>query len=537
MKIDIKIFDKLKWILLISWPVFGCLLFDTGKIEIPYLIINFFVIFFTVLYLLIKKVKIKKINYKNLNISVLLSCYVDVLFMKYIGKNLEYLIDIINMESIKFLFYSVVSIVTFPTILFCIYLFIDKIIPIIKKEICKLTKVEKKYLKIYLGISSFIVILLSIFTSVFSVPLSDEYYYLYDVMYTTDSGLLAYKDAYIDIGHAENDIRQHLFGVFSLPIAIPAHIISELLFFIPSNFSYYVVMTIMQFLLLGLTIIMIGKLLKIKDKEKKYLYFLFSLSYPFIMFGLILEQYVIGLFYLILTIYLYDRYKNKINYIFIGAVGTLVTSGIMFFLITKFRNIKDWISKLFKCFVAYLGITILSGQLYQFFSFGERFEFLTNFSGKDLPFYYNFCQFSHFVEGLFLVLPGKVSYSASGVVSYKLELVESISIIGIIIMVLMFISFILNRKNRFAIISFIWVLFSFVILGVVGWGTVENGLILYSLYFAWAYYSLFYLLVKKIFKNSKICNFVLVFCSLVIFSFAIIEMFNVLKFAFMFYLR
>jgi hypothetical protein len=40
---------------------------------------------------------------------------------------------------------------------------------------------------------------------------------------------------------------------------------------------------------------------------------------------------------------------------------------------------------------------------------------------------------------------------------------------------------------------------SFLVLCLVGWGTAENGLILYSLYFGWAYFCLAFLAVEKLF--------------------------------------
>ena len=41
-------------------------------------------------------------------------------------------------------------------------------------------------------------------------------------------------------------------------------------------------------------------------------------------------------------------------------------------------------------------------------------------------------------------------------------------------------------------------LFSVVIMLVMGWGTTENGLILYALYFSWPFFCLLFQLVEKI---------------------------------------
>ena len=49
-----------------------------------------------------------------------------------------------------------------------------------------------------------------------------------------------------------------------------------------------------------------------------------------------------------------------------------------------------------------------------------------------------------------------------------------------------------------------------VVLLIIGWGTVENGLVLYSLYFAWAYLSLYFLFLKKILKKERFLQIVII---------------------------
>ena len=78
------------------------------------------------------------------------------------------------------------------------------------------------------------------------------------------------------------------------------------------------------------------------------------------------------------------------------------------------------------------------------------------------------------------------------------------NLLGIIILVLVTISFILNKKDKLSKISYYWVIFSVLLLCVVGWGTQENGLVLYSLYFSWAFIILIYNLFKWIFNKLKI---------------------------------
>ena len=119
--------------------------------------------------------------------------------------------------------------------------------------------------------------------------------------------------------------------------------------------------------------------------------------------------------------------------------------------------------------------------------------------------------------------------------AYWLEPVKSISIIGVAILVICLISFIMNRKNKFAKISFLWIIFSFIILCVIGWGTQENGLILYSLYFGWAYISLIYMFINKIIKNDKIKTGIILLMCIVFCLVNIPEFIKIFEFGLEFY--
>ena len=88
------------------------------------------------------------------------------------------------------------------------------------------------------------------------------------------------------------------------------------------------------------------------------------------------------------------------------------------------------------------------------------------------------------------------------------------NLFGIGLLVLCIISFVLNRKNKFAKISFAWVAFSPVLLVLIGWGAKENGMILYTLYFGWAFISLFIMLINKIPKKLFVIKHVLYSISL-----------------------
>lgn len=420
----------------------------------------------------------------------------------------------LNINIIK----AFLGILALPALIFIVYKFIELVIPKVKKFITTLTTAEKNYIQIILVISVVLTFFTIHITDAFCKPNA------LDVIYTTDSADLMLKDVYCNVSHNENDLRQPLFGIFALPFGIIARFISEFVFFVPSEYAYEAVMTVFQFLITTITTILIARLMKIEEKDKKYLYMLFSLSFPYIIFNLVLEQYAIAVFYLILTVYWFKN-CDGVNYAYIGATGTLITSGILFPLITKYKNIKQYIKDIIMCAGIFVAILIIGGQFTQIVTFKYTLTSLMKFA-KPLPLIDKTYQFLNFVQAIFFSCKGQiVGYR------YLLQPVETASIVGIVLLVIMVISTIINRKEFMAKVSFAWVLFSILVLVVVGWGTTENGLILYTLYFAWAYLCLYYLFLNKICKNRKIFIALLIITVIAMAFLNLKEFLNIMLFA------
>ena len=89
-------------------------------------------------------------------------------------------------------------------------------------------------------------------------------------------------------------------------------------------------------------------------------------------------------------------------------------------------------------------------------------------------------------------------------ISWQMVPASKIHPAGTLILVLCAISALLNRKKKSSLLAAGWVGFSLVMLLGLGWGTAENGLILYALYFGWAYLVLLFQLAEKIGQVSKV---------------------------------
>ena len=480
-----------------------------------------------------KYLKNIEFNKKNILISFFISMYSLKYYLRFENnfvKSLNNLVE--NHFGIIFddFIYKIIILLSVPFFSLLIYLFIKKIIPIIKSFFCRLSKNEKKYLIIISSLGLFISIEIPFVTTAFSIPMHDNKLCIYDVIYTSDSGAITYEDAFFNVSYAENDIRQPLFGIFSLPFSIIGKFIAEILFFVPERYDYVSAMTFIQFVLLSVSTILISRMLKLKEEDKKYFYLLFSISFSYMIFSIILEQYVIGLFYLILTCYCFYEKKLKPNYLYVGAVGTMLTSGIVFPLISKIKNLKKYIIDAFKCLAVFLSVLTVGGQFPQIFLMFTNFNSLTSTFAKKMGFIDKFYQFINFVKGILIAPKGKI-VEVLNHPSYQLVEVKNIMIIGVFILLIVIVGYILNRKNKFANFCILWVIFSAILLLFIGWGTSENGLILYSLYFAFAYLSLFYLFFRRVIKSDKIFGIFMILLCLMILTCNIQELINIFSFA------
>lgn len=511
MEKNIQLGDKvsriLQVILFFSLPALSLFLCrNTDKwIMIVSLVLAFGISFFLVRYIF--KNIFENINVVNLIFSFLVSDYILFYYYSY-HKILPFRNNYYSFADWKLTILTILSMFALTIIVYFLW---KKLFPAVKKFFKSLTKFEKIFLIIMSIVALVLTLIIYNVTHAFYFANSN-----YDVIYTADSSALFKGDAFFNINMEENDLRQPLFGLFSLPFALLAKVLSQVFFFVPNGYAVF--LTTIQIILFAVTLVLIMRLFKLSEKSKLNFVLLYLACFSSISFSFILEQYIIGLFYLILTIYTYYFSKYEVNYSYIGATGTMLTSGAFFPFISHFKNIKTWLKNILKCFLVFLIIMVIFGQLGQIFYFPEWLEKMVSFTGTKIGFNDKLIQFISFIKNIFIAPVAAVSDN-NWFFGYYVTPIYHYSKVGILLLIICFISFVMNRKNKMAIISFIWILFSFVLLCVVGWGTEENGLNLYSLYFSWAYIGLIYLFFERLLQNNllkKIIVFVIVVCFLVI---------------------
>lgn len=386
----------------------------------------------------------------------------------------------------------ITCLMSFTAICICLYFVYSKVLYSIKTLFRTFDKTDKRALKVFSALFILLIIIAYSITYIFwgTCEIKGAGY---DIIYTTDTGALFTMDCWLNVGAYENDLRQPLFGAFSAPFTAIPYAASKIMSFVPN--LYPLLMAIEQAIILLITVSMITKMMKLQHTERAFAYVAMTLSFPVLLFSLNLEQYIFAVFWLILLIYsVTEREIASNKAVFIAATGSLLTSAVMLPLIyDKEKGIGKNILSIINTGFSFVAMCFLFGKGLCFVSIVSKLKELSEFSGKSVTLIQRLKQYSAFVRGCFV-------YPKSTIDGGRIFLNEAtgFDFIGIALLVLTVVGFILNRKSIFAKISFAWVCFSFVMLALVGWGSAENGMILYTLYFGWAFCSLVIMLINKI---------------------------------------
>lgn len=322
----------------------------------------------------------------------------------------------------------------------------------------------------------------------------------FDLIYSADSGYLVNQDVFRNIGAEQNDLRQPLYGVFAMPFATVAWLISRPLFFVPN--SYVLVLQVLEMLLFLAAVVLLSRMMKLQDVEKILFLVLLSVTYPVLIFSLTAEQYLLAVFYLILMIYLQDE-KTQGSVCYIGATGSMLTTGIFFPLITWDRNFGKFVKNTLKLCAMFFGVMILSGRLTTFLDVGTYIEGYAPYAGGDVELADKLRQYVNFVGCSFLAPASRVDFETYRHVSWQMVPVTGWRFAGILVMVCAALGVIVSRKERFSRICGAWMAFSLLLLGIVGWGTIDNGLMLYTLYFGWAFVAMCFRFAEHVLREHR----------------------------------
>ncbi len=373
----------------------------------------------------------------------------------------------------------------------------------------KYSKEEKRYICITLfaGVS-----LICYFFSRTSGPWNSL-----DLVYQTDT-IFVYDHYYPvfsygfdfdwDIGNG--GIRHPLATMITYPIFILVSIVSNLLFWIPNIQA--VLYAVIQLILLIFTAIMLGRMI-----NSKWIYYLFTLSYPFILFTVLVEKYPLAVFLIVLYIYttVFERSKKVSRYALIAASGMMVTSALLGVLYGSGKTIKKRLLEYNEAIMLFLITLIGTGRIHYIFDFYRllhqnsvmfyeepvaQWGLLNKFLG-----FLNLCASS--------LLP--VAYEGTELNFYWIHLTDRVNYFGLAVLLIVLFACIKYVKVRYVLPFIIWFLFSVIQFVGTGFGTGCEPL--FSLYFSWAIVPLLILGVNGIIRSAKVRN--VLYCVLLIVMF------------------
>lgn len=340
--------------------------------------------------------------------------------------------------------------------------------------------------------------------------------YDYDILYMADSPFLFKTNVWVTLTNIENDIRQPLFAVFAAPFCGISYFFTTL---IPMPLYLKALLVLLpQVALLVFTEFIIARLLKLRQISRILTVVLLSFCFAPMLFAFMFEQYPVVVFYTVFLFYVFDATRKTDDVLLAAAAGTCVTGGLFYLLFNEshpFKETKKWFSGLLRSIACFIGFILAFGRISIILgAFEKLLRLVTDFSSASLTPIQKIQRYTCMVQSFFIApksIPLKIIENGDAYPSWELTPDYSFSVIGIIIIAVAIAGFILTRKEFVTRIAGIWVLFSIFITVIVGWGMKENGLVLYTLYFGWAYF----ILVFKAFKfitdkiNKPSLNYIL----------------------------
>ena len=332
----------------------------------------------------------------------------------------------------------------------------------------------------------------------------------HDFIFGFDIGYVFHHDAQFYFPSAT--FRRLFYPLVNFPLALIARALGRILFFIPYSFVYFVN-------LLHIGLITVGGILlarmcicskassKTKRVSKICFLLLYTVSFPFLVFSISCERFVLPTFCIILLVYIYIHAPKLKSLAALAAAGTLTTSVVTFPFIAYDRNIKTMLLNLVKLIVAFVVICIFCGVLPKLVNpIQNLFADLESFGSGGISINQKALQFLNFISSCFvspeteLVHRIDTSDNAPGFeyVVYTVALPKTVNWFGIVMITLSAAGFIANRKLRFAQMSFSWALFAVFTLFVVGWQAKHNESFLSGFYFGWAFFALVFMLFEKL---------------------------------------
>ena len=338
-------------------------------------------------------------------------------------------------------------------------------------------------------------------TDAFASPLVTR-----DLIYSSDSGAIIHENAYLSLNAVENDVRSPLFALFAAPLMGLPYLLGRVL---PIPNAMATVLVAAQAPLLAASVCLLMKMIKGVGKPARILLPVVMLAtHAALLFTLMAEQYIITLFYFSLCLYSIVENGRRNQLLVLGAAGTMIPGAALALLPERSdKKLGEILKDALRSGIAGLVLLCTFGCIGVLLRIPDTVQNVGRFTGAEVALADRILQFLSFIGQVFIAPRDSGTLAAEGYMKWRLIETGGVSVLGVVILALACAGFALNRKQTFAKISMGWVIVSFLLLCVIGWGTSENGLTLYTLYFGWAYAALLVYLTESLLKAVKLERF------------------------------
>lgn len=518
---NLKIFKNKSFIIDLIFMVSLCCLslILSSTIEDNSIIINYqyktLSVFLTLcfaIYLVVRKFPTKYLKSKNYIINLtLVFLYIFDFFRNFklniLNVDFAKVIDIIGKNNISIFVIIISGFSLYIIINYIIEIFFD----IYKQLLNHFDNNDYKYLKI-ISIISFIIIFLL-------YGLNNGFWYGWDKIYSTDTHYVSTK-MFSSI-YWVVDIRHILFSIIISPIVVFCNFIK---FIVPTgNEIFYPIIAYFNVILLSLNAIILKKITK-----NKYILYLYTVSFPFLLYSIFIEKYQIVTFLTILFLYSQKIKNNRLeNLSLIASIGCMASNVFLGFLSNWQKKFKDTIVKWIKVAVLFIFITALSGRISTLLTFNNQIKDLRNGNPNPTKLVNRIYGCTEFLHSTMYAPSYKIVYNEYDVHLYDKIVwtneASQMNYIGILIFVITTASFIINRKHKFVQIAYIWLCSGLSLFILFDWYSYEAPL--FNILYSWAVLILLVMLINKIknIKLTKIIYFSIIFSCCIINYYQLIE--------------
>ena len=434
-------------------------------------------------------------------ITLLIIYYNKNDFVNCIYKQLFDLFELlkINFNNILPLTIFIILSMSFTIFVFSFYA-LNNVLPLIKEFVKNMEKSETIFFVVWTFVVSIFIIIFYSKTTIFYSPhyLKENISQLakWDVIYSLDTPYMIENNTFFSA--QVSDITHPLFSLILLPINGMLRFIESIFHNIDNEFI--ISFAIFNLVILNIIAIMLKRILK-----SNWVMMLFAISHPCIIFSITSERYQMSVFSILCFVYLcIDRKYKECTYIVPILGGTTITNMALIVFSNNFDDKIKWFKSCFKNGVVFLIGLIIFGRTASIATmFLQINSQLDTFVQKTL-FIDKLKLYTHFFASTLFATP----YTVIDIpyLRFTWQPVNSVNILGLILIIMVLISFYLNKESYYAQICFYWTAFSFILIPIVGWAVWESQY--FAILFNWAIISLIYMGLCKI-CNKNIKNIII----------------------------